>query len=94
MDEIDLVLICKVLGDGNRLEIVKMLSGGELCACKILERFDITQPTLSHHMRALCDCGLVVARKEGRWSFYSLNCETFSTFTLFLSSLCSREGGC
>jgi len=62
----------KALADTSRLEIVDMLSCGELCACKILERFNITQPTLSHHMKILCDCGLVVGRKEGKWTYYSL----------------------
>lgn len=87
MNEIDVALICKVLGDSNRLEIVKMLSHGELCGCKILEKFNITQPTLSHHMKTLCDCGLVRTRKDGKWSHYSLNDETFSNFNIFISSL-------
>lgn len=90
MKEVDAALICKVLGDSNRLQIVKMLSGGELCGCKILEKFNITQPTLSHHMKALCDCGLVVARKEGKWSHYSLNSETLSGFKVFISSLLQK----
>jgi len=62
----------KALADTNRLMIVDMLSCGELCACKILEKFHITQPTLSHHMKILCDCGLVAGRKEGKWTHYSL----------------------
>jgi len=62
----------KALADPTRLEIIDMLSCGELCACKILEQFDITQPTLSHHMKVLCDSGLVVGRKEGKWTHYSL----------------------
>ena len=62
----------KALADTNRLMIVDMLSCGELCACKILEKFNITQPTLSFHMKILCDCGLVVGRKEGKWIYYSL----------------------
>lgn len=40
-------VVCKALGEANRLEIVQMLSDGEKCGCKILERFEITQPTLS-----------------------------------------------
>ncbi len=63
----------KALADTNRLMIVDMLSCGELCGCKILEKFQITQPTLSHHMKILCDCGLVNGRKEGKWMYYSLN---------------------
>ena len=64
--------IYKALGDIHRLMIVDMLSGGELCACKILEKFEITQPTLSHHMKTLCDCGLVKGRKQGKWTYYSI----------------------
>jgi ArsR family transcriptional regulator len=62
----------KALSDGNRLMIVEMLAGGELCACRILEKLNITQPTLSHHMRILCESGLVNGRKEGKWMYYSL----------------------
>jgi len=99
MNEIDVALICKALGDANRLKIVRMLSEGEKCGCVLLEAFEITQPTLSHHMKILSDCGLVETRKEGKWSHYSLNCETLTSFREFISELrcCdnkSGEGGC
>lgn len=95
MNEIDVALICKALSDSNRLKIVEMLSDGEKCGCKLLEAFEITQPTLSHHMKILCDCGLVETRKEGKWSHYSLNCETLQSFKAFISSLsCKKGGGC
>ena len=68
MNTIDVALICKALGDTNRLQIVQRLVDGEKCACKLLEQFEITQPTLSHHMKILCECGLVDMRKEGKWS--------------------------
>jgi ArsR family transcriptional regulator len=55
--------------------VVDMLTGGELCACKILEKFSITQPTLSHHMKTLCSCGLVKGRKQGKWTYYSITAE-------------------
>ena len=64
MTATDVAVICKALGDSNRLRIVQMLTEGEKCGCKLLETFDITQPTLSHHMRILCECGLVNARNE------------------------------
>ena len=72
--------ICRALGDENRLKIIGLLTGGELCACRILEKLDITQPTLSHHIKILCECGLVNARRDGKWMHYSINCETFSEF--------------
>ena len=66
----------KALADKHRLRIIDMLSRGEECACNLLAEFNITQPTLSHHMKILCDCGLVNARKEGKMMMYSLNDET------------------
>ena len=95
MNEIDVALICKALGDSNRLKIIKMLSDGEKCACKLLEAFEITQPTLSHHMKMLNECGLVTSRKEGKWSYYTLSCQTLSLFKDFLNSLeCCTGGDC
>lgn len=93
MNEIDVAYVCKALSDSNRLKIVEMLSDGEKCGCKLLEAFEITQPTLSHHMKILCDCGLVETRKEGKWSHYSLNCETLQSFKAFISSLSCKKGG-
>lgn len=94
MNTIDVAVICKALGDSNRLQIVQILSDGEKCGCKLLEAFEITQPTLSHHMRILCECGLVSDRKEGKWHYYSLNCETLKDFKSFIEGLsCVKEGG-
>ncbi len=91
----------KALADTNRLMIVDMISCGELCACKILEKFDITQPTLSHHMKILCDCDLINVRKEGKWMYYSLNNEKVQDLKDFLCSVTTstedcicKEGGC
>lgn len=93
MKSTDIALICKALGDSNRLEIVRMLSDGEKCGCKLLERFEITQPTLSHHMKILVECGLVNARKEGKWQHYSLNCKTLAGFKSFIDGLSCCESG-
>jgi ArsR family transcriptional regulator len=53
--------------------VLELLQGGEKCACVLLESLDITQPTLSHHMNILVESGIVSARKEGRWMYYSIN---------------------
>lgn len=84
-------LICKALGDSNRLQIVQILSQGEKCGCRLLETFEITQPTLSHHMKILCECGLTTDRKEGKWHYYSLNQETLSSFMSFIEDLSSTK---
>lgn len=87
MNKIDIALICKALSDSNRLEIVQMLSEGEKCGCKLLERFEITQPTLSHHMKILVETGMVNERKEGKWHYYSLNTETIAGFKKYIEDL-------
>lgn len=93
MDIIDVSVICKALGDPNRLQIIQMLSNGEKCGCKLLEAFEISQPTLSHHMKILYDCGLINDRKEGKWHHYSLNCEKLEGFKQFIENLsCTGEG--
>ena len=85
IDYAEYAKIFKILSDPKRLKILDMLSGGELCACKIQAEFNITQPTLSHDMKMMCDTGIVFARKEGKWMRYSLNrekledvCRTFA----------------
>lgn len=67
--------IFKAFCDANRLAILKMLQNGEKCACKLLEDLQIGQPTLSHHMKILCDAQIVMSRKEGKWTYYSFNLE-------------------
>ena len=65
MELTNVALICKALGDSNRLEIVQMLSDGEKCGCRLLEKFEITQPTLSHHMKILVECGMIAKKVNG-----------------------------
>ena len=70
---IDTTKMLKAISDPKRLRIVDMLSCGELCACVILESFNITQPTLSHDMKVLVEAGLVTDRREGKNIYYTLN---------------------
>ena len=65
----------KAFADENRIQILELLRDGERCACRLLEEMNITQPTLSHHMKILCDSGIVVGRKEGKWMHYSISAD-------------------
>ena len=65
--------VFKALCDENRLQILGMLRSGEKCACRLLEALQIGQPTLSHHMKILCESGVVKGRKEGKWTHYSID---------------------
>lgn len=65
--------IFKAFCDENRIRILEMLQSGEKCGCKLLEELNVTQPTLSHHMKILCDSGIVESHKEGKWTHYKIS---------------------
>lgn len=79
--------VFKALSDPNRLMIIEMLQSGERCACEILEDLNITQSTLSHHMKLLCDSGLVKSRRDGKWTYYSLSKEDCQAAENFLNEI-------
>ena len=68
---------CKALSDENRIKILLLLKPGNVCACELLEKLQVTQPTLSHHMKILVESGLVAPKKDGKWVRYSLNNSAF-----------------
>ena len=91
MDERKVAAVFKALGDENRIRILKLLHGGEKCACKLLEALNISQPTLSHHMKILCDAGIVAGRKEGKWMYYRICCDGVCALRSMLQELLSPE---
>ena len=68
----DFVNITKALADENRLRMLMGLENGELCVCQITELMGLAMSTVSKHLSVLYQAGLVNARKEGRWMYYSL----------------------
>ncbi|MCL2321118.1 MAG: metalloregulator ArsR/SmtB family transcription factor [Oscillospiraceae bacterium] len=85
----DYALLFKALSDETRLKIISMLSDNELCACRILSEFNITQPTLSYHMKILMDSSLVNGRKDGSWMRYTLNKEKSDELISFFKDITS-----
>ncbi len=83
-------VIFKAFCDENRIRILQLLLDGEKCACKLLEEMNITQPTLSHHMKILCDSGIVNGRKEGKWIHYSISQKGIEKAEKYLDSLKSK----
>ena len=99
MDVEKMSRICKALAEPSRLNIVLLLSKGEKCGCELLEQRRIGQPTLSHHMKVLGECGLVEVRKDAKWSRYSLKCEEWIAFrdsieAIRLSCVRDEKGRC
>lgn len=67
--------VFKALCDEKRLEILAQLRGGEKCACVLLTQMDISQSTLSYHMKILCDSGIVESWQVGKWTHYRISRE-------------------
>jgi ArsR family transcriptional regulator len=64
--------LAKALGDPIRLQLVDVLRkhAGQVCVCELVPLFDISQPTLSHHLKKLRDAGIVASEKRGLWAYY------------------------
>lgn len=90
----DTAKLLKVIANPKRLKIVDMLSCGELCACRILDAFQITQPTLSHDMKLLVDAGIVNDRREGKNIYYSLNNDVLDQLQKTLASIFTEKENC
>ncbi|WP_195999268.1 metalloregulator ArsR/SmtB family transcription factor [Clostridium sp. 1001271B_151109_B4] len=86
--------VFKAFCDENRLVILEILQSGEKCGCHLLERMSIGQSTLSHHMKILCESGVVKNRKDGKWTYYSINdkgCEYAMELLKLLTKVYSNE---
>ena len=93
MDERRTAQVFKALCDENRIRILKLLCGGEKCACKLMQELNISQSTMSHHMKILCDSGIVTGRKEGTWMHYSISLEGAQAAKELLTELTTVTGG-
>ncbi len=64
----------KALGDPSRFEIFRLIASQPepLCACDVVARFDLSQPTISHHLKVLRDAGLITATRRGVWAYYAV----------------------
>src|ERR671917_2795319 len=79
--------LCRALADENRLRIVELLTSGERCVCELTTALDLGQSLLSHHLKTLKDAGLVTDRRDGRWVYYTLNCDALDELGASLESL-------
>jgi len=79
--------IAKALGDPIRLQLVDVLRkhAGKVCVCELVPLFDLSQPTVSHHLKVLRDAGVVASERQGLWAYYYVIPDSLKEFSAWLS---------
>jgi ArsR family transcriptional regulator, arsenate/arsenite/antimonite-responsive transcriptional repressor len=82
-----LARVAKALGDPIRLQLVDVLRkhAGKVCVCELVPLFDLSQPTVSHHLKVLRDAGIVGSERRGLWAYYYVNTESVEELSGWLS---------
>jgi ArsR family transcriptional regulator len=93
-----LAVALRALADPARLRLVSLIAcqpNGESCVCDLTDRLDLSQPTVSHHLRVLHDAGILAREQRGRWAYYRLRQEPLRALSdaLDLPSALARTEG-
>ncbi len=80
--------IAKALGDPIRIQLVDVLRkhAGKVCVCELVPLFDLSQPTVSHHLRVLREAGIVASERRGLWAYYYVNPGALKEVSAWLSN--------
>lgn len=89
--EVDLNTLFKALNDTTRREILELLKEKDLTAGEIADKFNISKPSISHHLDLLRQAGLVVSVKEGQYIYYSLNTTVMDEMLKWIINLQSKK---
>jgi len=81
----------KVFSDPTRIKIIELLIQGETCGCTLIDKFPLTQPTLSYHLKIITESGLAKSRKDGTWVKYSVNKDVLTALSEYLITLRDTE---
>ena len=79
--------VCKALGDPVRMQLVDVLRrhAGRVCVCELVPLFDLSQPTVSHHLKKLREAGIVGSERQGLWAYYYVRPEELKELSAWLS---------
>lgn len=79
--------LAKALGDPVRVQLVDVLRehAGQVCVCELVPLFDLSQPTVSHHLKKLRDAGIVGSERRGLWAYYYVKPEALEELSEWLS---------
>jgi ArsR family transcriptional regulator, arsenate/arsenite/antimonite-responsive transcriptional repressor len=80
--------VAKALGDPIRMQLVDVLRkhAGQVCVCELVPLFELSQPTVSHHLKVLREAGIVGSERRGLWAYYYVNPEALQGVSSWLSS--------
>jgi ArsR family transcriptional regulator len=84
---VELARVFKAIGDPVRLRLLSMIAshaGGEACVCDLTDAFDLTGPTISHHLKVLRESGLIDGERRGTWVYYSVHPEVLARLSAVL----------
>lgn len=83
----------KALSNPVRLRMVDLIfhGGGEICVCEFMDHFDLSQPTISHHLKALRNAGLIESRKDGTFVYHRVNESAFSKLAALMNQVSTTE---
>ena len=87
------IRVFRAFTDESRVRVLELLCDGEQCACILLDDLRISQPTLSHHMKILCDSGIVKSRRVGKWNYYAINTDGCEYASRLLTAIVNRNMG-
>ncbi len=85
----DVTPILKALADPVRLRLMSLIAsheGGEACVCDLNDAFDLSQPTISHHLKVLHDAGLLTRQKRGVWVYYAVQAQALQDLAALIGS--------
>ncbi|MCC7104649.1 MAG: winged helix-turn-helix transcriptional regulator [Chloroflexi bacterium] len=88
-----LVGLFRALGDPRRLEVFRLIAAqaSPICVCDVVERFEVSQPTISHHLKVLREAGLVTVSRRGLWAYYAVDARGLERLATTLRALASAE---
>ena len=80
--------VAKALGDPIRMQLVDVLRkhAGKVCVCELVPLFDLSQPTVSHHLKVLRDAGIVGSERRGLWAYYYVKADALEELSAWLSN--------
>jgi ArsR family transcriptional regulator, arsenate/arsenite/antimonite-responsive transcriptional repressor len=83
-----MAVVAKALGDPIRMQLVDVLRkhAGQVCVCELVPLFDLSQPTVSHHLKVLRDAGIVGSERRGLWAYYYVYPDALEEVSAWLSS--------